>query len=39
MLSLIGQVNRLVQLRNQSSAEKVEGIQIVPVGKEDAKKS
>ncbi|MGL1958969.1 MAG: SapC family protein [Colwellia sp.] len=39
MLGSLGQVNRLVQLRNQVSDSKVTGIQIVPVAKEEAKAS
>ncbi len=38
MLGSLSQINRLVQLRNQNSEEKVTGVQIVPVGEEDAKK-
>ncbi len=37
MLGSLGQVNRLVQLRNQVSETKVVGIQITPLVKEEAK--
>ena len=37
MLGSLGQINRLVQLRNQVSEDKVAGIQITPVVKENAK--
>lgn len=39
MLGSLNQVNHLVQLRNRTSDTKVTGVQIVPVGKEDAKES
>ena len=37
MLGSLGQINRLVQLRNKNSDAKVKGIQIVPVKVEDKK--
>ncbi len=39
MLGSLSQVNRLVQLRNQVSETKVTGVQIAPVGKEEAKEA
>ena len=38
MLGSLSQVNRLVQLRNLNAENKVTGVQIVPIGKEEAKK-
>jgi len=37
MLGSLGQVNRLVQLRNLSSEQKISGVQITPLAKENAK--
>ena len=39
MLGSLSQVNRLVQLRNQVSETKVTGVQIAPVGKEEAQQA
>jgi len=36
MLGSLGQINRLVQLRNQVSENKIAGIQIAPIAKENA---
>lgn len=39
MLSSLSQVNRLVQLHNQVSDTKITGVQITPVGQEEAKEA
>jgi hypothetical protein len=39
MLGSLGQINRLVQLRNLTSEDKVAGIQIAPVAKESAEEA